>query len=477
MIIFDAARKINKYRKMRKKAMAGRYLSPVRRIERVSPQSGQRYVAMTFDDGPSAAPPRPVPGGIDLQTGLTDLLCQILDSYNAKGTFDVIGTTEFNYPDKAGKEHHFTWSGTKFDHYPDFDNDKLAGIANQINIARALLESGHELANHGFRHILFGPMRFFYGTRTYFHKLAEVIYDLSTLHTLVKSELGYEMHFSRPPHYIDNIPDGFSAYDAYRDMGYQYLAASFDGGGWLPTVGNYDDDTAKMVKPLETALLADPNSLNGQIIFQKDGYNMSHQTPVADALPLQLNLLRDNGYKVITASELISLSPFEDLTDAHPCFASARELANANHCIGYKNNTFQPDRLVTHGELAMMLTPPEVLRQKHAGFVSETINSYNLAPVGSLLASQSDFADKPSKNLGKHAYADAFGWCFSQGLISDIKNYDPEKLVTTRELGELIDSAVKVGYSKTSKLDMQSVNSPTPLNRGTIINIIKQICL
>jgi hypothetical protein len=40
---------------------------------------------------------------------------------------------------------------------------------------------------------------------------------------------------------------------------------------------------------------------------------MSVQTPVASALPLQLALLRAYGYETVTVSELLALSPFEDL--------------------------------------------------------------------------------------------------------------------------------------------------------------------
>jgi peptidoglycan/xylan/chitin deacetylase (PgdA/CDA1 family) len=145
MILFDAARKVNKYIKKQRKAQAGRYLSLSRRIERVHPIKGKRYVAMTFDDGPSAAKPEPNTSGTE--NGLTEVLLGILNSYNAKGTFDVIGTTEHNYPDKVGKLHTPSWGGTRHDHYPDFGNDKLAGVKNQTNLARLILKDGHEITN------------------------------------------------------------------------------------------------------------------------------------------------------------------------------------------------------------------------------------------------------------------------------------------------------------------------------------------
>ena len=61
------------------------YVSYSRRIEKI--KTGKRICAMTFDDGPTKA------------EGLTESLVDILNQFGAKGTFDVIGTTENNYPD------------------------------------------------------------------------------------------------------------------------------------------------------------------------------------------------------------------------------------------------------------------------------------------------------------------------------------------------------------------------------------------
>jgi len=108
-----------------------------------------------------------------------------------------------------------------------------------------------------------------------------VVKDLQALHELVKGVTGFEMKLGRPPHYIDRTADGRDAYDAYRVLGYEYLGASFDGGGWRASCGDYRKDVEAMVAPLKAALKHDPDSLNGQIIFEKDGYNMSAESPVA----------------------------------------------------------------------------------------------------------------------------------------------------------------------------------------------------
>lgn len=422
MLIFNIGRKINKYIKARNRANADRFLSPVRRIERTAPLSCGRFVAMTFDDGPCAAPLNPPGRNFPDDTTLTAALLDTLKAHGAKGTFDIIGTTEYNYPDKPGKTHTASWSGVQFDHYPDFSKDILAGVKNQPGLVKRMVDEGHELANHGYKHIIYGPMRVIYGNRYYFKNLGEVVEDLSTLHNAVLEQFGVKLRLARPPHYIDRIPGGSSSYEAYKLMNYQYLAASFDGGGWKPSSGDFDLDIKAMVRPLEEALIKNPESLNGQIIFQKDGYNMSRQSPVAEALEKHLRLLSDTGYKVITVSDLLSMSPFEDISDNDPCFKAVQALANAGFCIGYRSNTFQPDRVLTRGELAVMLTPPEILREGK-----------------DIQASNTKIIDVPTN----HPYHSGIKWGVSKGLFKCWKAetglFKPDEPVSIKDFDTFLE--------------------------------------
>lgn len=369
MKLYEYARKINKVRKEKKKEAAGRFLSPVRRLERFAPVSGERVVAMTFDDGPMNLPPNPVNDAYAQRSSLTALLVDILESFDATGTFNVIGSTAENYPDQKGGIHTTKWGGTMHDHYPSFGEDAHAGAANQPVLIDRLIKGGHELSNHGYRHVLFGPNKLIYGSRYHFRTLDEVVGDLMRLHALLEKKHNVQMTLSRPPHYIDRMRDGFDSYTAYAALGYDYLAASFDGGGWLPTTGDYEADVRKMVEPLEKLLLADPHALNGQIIFQKDGYNMSLMTPVAHGLPAHLRLLRDNGYRVVTVSELKQRSAFEDIDTAADYTEKLRDLDGKGYVIGYKNNTFKPDKVLTHGEmLTMTLT-----KEDYSAFIKREI--------------------------------------------------------------------------------------------------------
>ena len=359
MILYNMARRVNAEIKKYKKMQNGKFLSPCRRIEFVNPPSDGKFVAMTFDDGPTTMP------STNSTTPLTASLLDSLSKFGAKGTFDVIGTTHENYPDSPGQMGNFTWSGVHFDHYPKYEDDFAAGAVNQPDLIKKIIDGGHEITSHTYTHTLFGPMRAIYGKRIHFSTLEEVVCDLERLHKYLKDSFNYEMTLSRPPHYIDNIPDGSNSYDAYRIMGYNYMAASFDGAGWQP-LDSYEKEVSAMITPLKQALEADPDCLNGKIIFQKDGCNMNLRTPVAEALPKQLKILTDYGYKVITVSELMEKSPFEDVSDKCEEMKYIKSLLKKGHVIGYKNNTFAPERTITTDEFAIMCAEGDIFKVRGA---------------------------------------------------------------------------------------------------------------
>ena len=330
------------------------YISPVRRIGHVA--TTQRVCAMTFDDGPCLLPPSEKPGG----DPLTLELIRSLESFDASGTFDVVGDTSGNYPDKPGRDGTASWGGIRYDHYPDINRDKDGGAAFTGDIIRRILDGGHALSNHGWAHILFGRKSLVYGRRIYFRNIGAVLDDLSRLHNLIKDQYRYEITLARPAHYVDGIPDGFTSYDAYAKLGYTYMAADFDGAGWLP-LSSYKDEVKAMVEPMERLLAENPDALCGQIIFQKDGLNMARRTPVADGLPRQLELLARYDYKVLTVPDLLSVSPFADVYEDHPVCEPAQALLARGICAVYRDNTIRPDDICSLGEFYMMMHGREVV--------------------------------------------------------------------------------------------------------------------
>ena len=368
------------------------YLSYTRRIERI--QTGKRLCAMTFDDGPMNLPASP-----DQFHGkaLTDILLDTLAEYGAHGTFDVIGDTSGNYPDRAGKLGSPSWGGIRYDHYPDIGHDDKGGAEHCERLIRRMLDEGHQITNHGYRHILFGPKPFVYWRRASLGSFYRVCRDLDTLDSLMKERYGYAMTMARPPHYVDRIRKGFTSYDAYDRLGYQYLAASFDGAGWLPArvsdpTSALETEVSEMTEPLRHALEQDPDFFCGQIIFQKDGFNMAKRTPVAWGLPMQLETLRGFGYQVVTVEELMRESPFADVGREDPLFAKLCSLSR-DRAVAYSDNRVRLEQEMTAGELAMLLCPKgEALKRRWSRM----------------------------RRSGKreHPYRGAMDWCVEQGMLS-----------------------------------------------------------
>ena len=382
-----------------------RFVGYCRRIERV--KTTERVCAMTFDDGPMNLPASP-----DLYDGraMTDVLLDILYEFNAKGTFDVVGTTAGNYPDVKGAAGTPAWGGVAYDHYPAFEQDDHGGAAHCPQLVERIIREGHQITNHGYRHVLFGKKSFVYGKRHTLGSLETVVDDLTSLDQLLRGQFGYPMSMSRPPHYVDRIDSAFTSYDAYEKMGYLYLAASFDGAGWLPSKAEnpFEAEVDEMVLPMQKKLEEDPDFFCGQIIFQKDGYNMALRTPVTVGLRRQLELLTNAGYRVVTVQDLLERSPFADVGADDPDFEAFRALIRT-HAIAYSDNTLRPDKPMTCGEFAMLAAPREAA-------VDERLEQL-----------------RAGKRAFRSRYSGAMAWCKAQGVLP--KNAK-EKAPLTAELLE-----------------------------------------
>lgn len=338
------------------KAMTPVYISPVRRINGV--KLNERICAMTFDDGPTNYPTNPDKHG---GKPLTLCILEALEAHGAKGTFDSIGDTSENYPDQAGEIGTAMWGGIAYDHYPDINLDQYAGVKNCPELTKRILSGGHEITSHSYVHRIWGAKPLVYGKRAYMGNFEDVVGDLKRFDDLMKNDYGYEVKLSRPPHYVDKITNSFTSYDAYAVMGWQYLGAGPDGGGWLP-LADYDAEVDAMVKAIENPLRANPDAFCGSIIFQKDGCNMMKRTPVADALSKQLDILCEYGYKVVSVSELMSMSQFEDLGPGDEGFEAAMEMLKKGMCSAFDDNCIHLEKTVTKEELAAMLYGWEAAR-------------------------------------------------------------------------------------------------------------------
>ena len=237
---------------------------------------------------------------------------------------------------------------------------------------------------------------------------------------------GYPIRLSRPPHYVDSIKGGFTSYDAYALMDYQYMAAIFDGAGWLP-LASYEAEVEATWKPMERILLEDPDFFRGQIIFQKDGFNMARRSPIADGLGKQLQLLTDHGYRVVTVSELLERSPFRDARPETDVGAAARRLLGHGWCVAFQDNTLRPDTVLTRGALAMLAYGCETIRQR-----------IKLVRSGKA----------PFRDMGpRHPYAAAAVLAHETGAIpAESGRFRPDAPVTAEELERFL--TVRLGRSR-----------------------------
>lgn len=373
------------------------FISFSRRINYV--KTNKRICAMTFDDGPMLLPASPDEFG---GKPLTEILLDALDKYDAKGTFDIIGTTKDNYPDKTGALGSPAWGGVKFDHYPDFAHDEMGGALVSDKYIQRMLDNGHTLSNHGYRHIIFGKKPFVYGARQYLDGIDEVISDTKALNDYILEKYGYRITLGRPPHYVDRIKNGFSSYDAYSFLGMQYLGASFDGRGWLPE-STFQEEIQAMITPIQKSLEQNPDSFCGKIIFQKDGYNMAKRTPVAFALEKQLELLYKYGYTVVGVDALMAHSRFSDIDNQYPDYEKLCKLSDTLPVV-FSDNCVYPYKTMTKGELALIFASssptPSISKELSKRAVLEVFKS-NVNPNANvdendIKALSHRFIDKPS---------------------------------------------------------------------------------
>ena len=389
-------------------------LTPSRRIARVAP-TDKRIIAITFDDGPTKLPTSPdISGG----AALTDYLLDELRAFGSRATFTVIGSTAKNYPDTSGPPGTQFAHGRRFDHFAGFGLDDMAGAEASPDLVRRIAREGHDLANHTYRHIIFGKSPTIYPTREALSGFDEAVEDLQRLHNLIYKLTRFDMRFMRPPHYIDTMADGKTSFDACEELGYHYLATTLDCGGGLPGDGVYVADVAALVRPVRRALERNPASLSGQIISLKDSFNFTRQSPVATALRQILELLDRHNYRVVPVSELVYESPFEDLRPTDDCFEPVRALDRAGFALGFRNNRFYAERQITKSELPTIFTLPSTVkdvaaltsRRPDTRLRSVRVDRRDTAPVRLISARAAEVFEKVSGQPKSNSRADVAAW-------------------------------------------------------------------
>ena len=137
---------------------------------------------------------------------------------------------------------------------------------------------------------------------------------------------------------------------------------------------------------------------------------MALRAPIEDALPLQLQLLTEYGYRVVSVSELLARSPFEDLSPDSPAMPHVQRLLAAGHVTGYQNNSFHGERAISVGEFCLMAAAPETLRLERPMSAQE---------LAELAVQQADFHLKDASGNALLDLAMAKGIAVEENLFKD----------------------------------------------------------
>jgi peptidoglycan/xylan/chitin deacetylase (PgdA/CDA1 family) len=206
------------------------------------------YIAMTFDDGPH---------GVQ-----TPRLLEMLKQRSIKGTFYCVGQCVAEYPE----------------------------------IAKRIVDEGHEIASHSWSHPNLIPM-----------SESSVRDQLERTHQVIKQATGVEPKTFRPP------------FGNFTLRQRNWAAATY---GYKTILWDVDTLDWQHRNPARTESIALSKTRSGSIILQHD----IHKTTV-DAMPSTLDGLLAKGFKFVTVTELIAMDrpvPPKPKTTPVPASAQAK---------------------------------------------------------------------------------------------------------------------------------------------------------
>lgn len=197
-----------------------------------SGDGSKKLVALTFDDGP--------------ESKYTSQIMDILDQYNIKATFFVIGQNAEKHPEALKSIH----------------------------------ERGHEIGSHTWSH-------------KYLPKLSKQEVEKEILRTekLITDIIGEHSALLRPP-YGAIKKEGI---EFVNSLGYNVVNWSVDTKDWAGTSGE------QMMKYVQQQLKP------GGIILMHNGGNPKSVKNTVDTLPKMIEWIKEQGYEFATVSEILDL--------------------------------------------------------------------------------------------------------------------------------------------------------------------------
>ncbi len=202
--------------------------------------NNNKKIALTFDDGPSS--------------GYTSQILDVLDRYNVKATFFVIGLN----------------------------------AANNQGAIKRMADSGDEIGNHTFTH----PDISAESDKT-------LTYEVNVVESLLGSIIGRQTILFRPPYSEDvepGTPDQVKPLLTTDKLGYYTVGMNIDPRDW----------SRPGVDAIVNGVISETTAGDGNIILLHDGGGDRSQTVAA--LPGIIEGLQSRGYQFVTVSDLIGVS-------------------------------------------------------------------------------------------------------------------------------------------------------------------------
>jgi cellulose synthase/poly-beta-1,6-N-acetylglucosamine synthase-like glycosyltransferase/peptidoglycan/xylan/chitin deacetylase (PgdA/CDA1 family)/spore germination protein YaaH len=165
---------------------------------------------------------------------------------------------------------------------------------NNIGTMQQVYREGHEIGNHTWLHPDISEI-----------SDENVNIELNLTERLFASELGVQPLYFRPPYSIDQEPDtNDQAAPAYRiqNLGYVIIGNKIDTDDW-------DENPRKSPKEITDSVFEQIDAMRtrpwmrGSIILLHDGGG--NRQPTVDALPMLIDALRAQGYRIVPVSELM----------------------------------------------------------------------------------------------------------------------------------------------------------------------------
>ena len=209
-------------------------------------ETQEKLIALTFDDGPDP--------------DATPQVLQVLEQFEAKGTFFLLGNKVLRHPE----------------------------------IVQELLHSGHAIGNHTWSHRQLSGI-----------SPVEVAQEIRKCQVTMREVLGTAPAIMRPPFgSIDLV-----AYLTVRSLGYEPIGWSILGLDYVgDTAGAIADRVLANARPGAIVLLHDGlEPPAGQREWTGDQQTLLDRTPMIEALRLIVAPLREQGYRFVTVPEILGM--------------------------------------------------------------------------------------------------------------------------------------------------------------------------